>query len=148
VLPALEEQSSVAGVIADRASQLELLKQHLLTAQNRMKMFADWKRTKRSSQVDEQVLLKLQPYAQTTVINRSYPKLAYKYFGPYKVLERVGQLAYKLELPENNKIHDVFHVSQVKVYRVDYTPVFKDLPHLLLLIQWLLNQRRFWRGAW
>lgn len=128
-LPALEEQSPVAGVIADRASQLELLKQHLLTAQNRMKMFADRKRTERSFQVGEQVLLKLQPYAQTTVVNRPYPKLAYKYFGPYKVLERVGQLAYKLELPENSKIHDVFHVSQVKEYRADYTPVFKDLPH-------------------
>jgi hypothetical protein len=127
-LDELDEQSPVAGVLADRAAQIEMLKQHLMAAQNRMKIYADSKRSERSFQVGDQVLLKLQPYAQTTIVNRPYPKLAYKYFGPYKVLERIGQLAYRLELPASSQIHDVFHVSQIKEFRADYTPVFAEFP--------------------
>jgi hypothetical protein len=127
-LPAVDDQSPVAGVLTDRAAQLEMLKQNLAAAQNRMKSYADGKRTERVFQVGDKVLLKLQPYAQATVVNRPYPKLAYKYFGPYKVLERIGQVAYKLELPPASKVHDVFHVSQIKEFRADYTPVFAELP--------------------
>lgn len=127
-LPAVEDLSPVAGVITDRAAQVEMLKQHLTAAQNRMKIYADSKRTEREFQVGDKVLLKLQPYTQATVVNRKYPKLAYKYFGPYKVLERIGQVAYRLELPPTSQVHDVFHVSQIKEFRDDFTPVFADLP--------------------
>jgi hypothetical protein len=64
-----------------------------------MKVAADAKRSARSFQLGVIVLLKLQPYAQSTVLNRLCPKLAMKYFGPYKVIEQVGTAAYKLDLP-------------------------------------------------
>lgn len=120
----------VEAVVNERAQQMEVLKKHLAAAQNRMKLYADRQRTERIFQVGDKVLLKLQPYAQTTVVNRPYPKLAYKYFGPYEVLERVGQVAYKLALPPSSQIHDVFHVSQLKEYKADFSPVFADLPKL------------------
>lgn len=78
----------------------------------------------------EQVLLKLQPYVQQSAVTRPYPKLSFKYFGPFEVEQKLGQAAYKLKLPEGNLIHPVFHVSQLKPFTPNYTPVFKELPKL------------------
>lgn len=82
-----------------------LLKEHLARVQNRMKLFADRKRTDKENQRGYMVILKLQPYAQSSLVNRPYPKLAFKYFGPYKVLEPIGRAAYKLYLPKTSMIH-------------------------------------------
>jgi hypothetical protein len=51
------------------------------------------------------------------------------YFGPYKILERIGIAAYKLELPVDSKVHPVFHVLQLKSYTTDYSLAFQPLPH-------------------
>jgi hypothetical protein len=79
-----------------------------------MKHYADKKRTFREFAVDDLVFLKLQPYIQNSVALRSNQKLAYKFYGPYRVLARVGKVAYRLDLPETSRIHPVIHVSQLK----------------------------------
>jgi ribosomal protein L21E len=76
-----------------------------------MKQTTDKHRRMQEYQVGERVLLKLRPYAQSSLVNRPYPKLAFKYFGPYTVLEMIGNAAYKLELLEESQIHPVFHIS-------------------------------------
>lgn len=119
--------SEASEVISNLQQHTERLKDHLARAQNRMKMAADKKRTDQEYQVGDKVLLKLQPYVQSSVVNRPFPKLAFKYFGPYTVLARIGQAAYRLELPEDSLVHPVFHVSQLKPYTPDFTPVFSDL---------------------
>jgi hypothetical protein len=52
------------------------------------------------------------------------PKLSMKYFGSYKILDRI---CIKLELPTHSQVHRVFHVSQLKPYNADYAPKFKPL---------------------
>lgn len=120
--------TSITEVIEHRAKHLESLKEHLARAQNRMKLMADTKRKDYTFSVGDQVLLKLQPYTQSSVANRPYPKLAYKFYGPYQILERVGKVAYRLQLPDHAEIHPVFHVSQLKPFTSDHTPVFDHLP--------------------
>ena len=91
-----------------------LLQQHLYRAQNRMKMQADKHRSDRSFAVGDFVFLKIQPYVQSSLAPRANAKLAFKYFGPYQVIDKIGSVAYKLQLPPTAAIHDVFHVSQLK----------------------------------
>ena len=79
-----------------------------------MKSQADKKRSFRTFKVGDQVFLQLQPYIQTSVAPRANHKLAYKYYGPFLVTQKVGNAAYKLQFPPHMKIHPVFHVSQLK----------------------------------
>ena len=59
--------------------------------------------------------MKLQPYRQQSVVMRSNQNLSPKYFGPYKIIDRCGEVAYKLAIPSSSQIHPVFHVSQLKI---------------------------------
>jgi hypothetical protein len=79
-----------------------------------MKMQANKNRTERSFPVGTWVYVKLQPYVQTTNAARANQKLSYRFFGPYLIIEKVGSVAYKLQLPSTSAIYLVFHVSQLK----------------------------------
>ena len=97
-----------------KAAMQSLIQQHLARARNRMKLQADKKRTERSFPLGAWVYVKLQPYVQTSLAPRANQKLAYRFFGPYKIEEKIGSVAYKLQLPPESTIHPVFHVSQLK----------------------------------
>jgi hypothetical protein len=62
-----------------------------------MKIQGDKKRSERHFDVGDQVYLKLHPFIQQSVASRSNQKLALRYFGPYKMLARVGSVAYRLQ---------------------------------------------------
>jgi hypothetical protein len=79
-----------------------------------MKHQADKKHSERSFVVGDKVYLKLQPYVQASLALRANRKLAFKFFGPYVITEKIGAVAYKLALPPGAAIHPVFHVSLLK----------------------------------
>lgn len=132
----------------ERKSMQRVIQQHLVRAQLRMKQQANKNRSERSFEVGDTVLLKLQPYVQTLLAPRSCQKLAFKYFGPHQVLEKIGKVAYKLALPASSTIHLVFHVSQLKKVQGNH-PVIASLPdtNVQLQIPERILQRRLHRRA-
>ena len=93
---------------------LELLRQHLLITQQRMKRQADKHHSERLFEVGDSIYLKVHPYLQNSLAACLNYKLALKYYGPYQVLQKVGAVSYRLKLPPQSKIHDIIHVSQLK----------------------------------
>ena len=70
------------------------------------------------------VFLRLQPYKHMSPKNtKKDNKLLPKYYSPYKVLQKIGSMAYKLDLPASSWVHTVFHVSCLKKVIDDKIPV-------------------------
>jgi hypothetical protein len=92
-----------------------------------MKRQADKNKSERVFVVGDWVYLKLQPYVQSSLAPRSNHKLAFKSFGPYRIVARVGSVAYKLDLRESSSVHPVVHVSQLKK-SVGEHPISSSLP--------------------
>ena len=79
-----------------------------------MKLYADRKPYRHSFEVGEWVYLRLQPYRHSSVALYQNLKLSPRFFGPFQIIQRVGEVAYKLKLPETSKVHPMFHVSNLK----------------------------------
>ncbi|GJZ57950.1 putative reverse transcriptase domain-containing protein [Tanacetum coccineum] len=83
-------------------------------ARDRQKSYADLKRKPMEFQVRDRVMLKVSPWKGVVRFGKR-GKLNPRYVGPFKVLAKVGVVAYKLELPQElSKVHHTFHVSNLK----------------------------------
>ncbi|GKE69619.1 putative reverse transcriptase domain-containing protein, partial [Tanacetum coccineum] len=88
--------------------------QRLQAARDRQKSYADLKRKPVEFQVGDSVMLKVLPWKGVVRFGKR-GKLNPRYVGPFKVLEKVGAVAYKLELPQElSNVHNTFHVSNLK----------------------------------
>jgi hypothetical protein len=77
-------------------------------------MYANRHRVEHNFEVGDLVFLRLQSYRQSSLKKSGAEKMKPRFYRPYKVIMRVGEVAYELELPEGRKIHNTFHVSFLK----------------------------------
>ncbi|GJS04076.1 putative reverse transcriptase domain-containing protein [Tanacetum coccineum] len=91
-----------------------LIKNHLLAARSHQKSYADKRAKPLEFKVGDMVLLKASPWKGVVRLGK-HGKLSPRYIGLFKILARVGPVAYMLELPEELKgVHSNFHVSKLK----------------------------------
>ena len=95
---------------------------NLKTTQDRQKSHVNLKRTLEEFQVGDHVFVKVKPRKSSFKLG-TCAKLAPRYCGPFKILARVGLVTYQLALPPNLRIHNVFHISILKMHVHDATHV-------------------------
>lgn len=98
----------------DRISALKLARQCLEQAQQRMRLTSNKHRRHIEFQVGDFVLLSAK---NLELKFEGTKKLMHKYFGPFEIVRRVGAVAYELKIPLSMGVHDVFHVSLLKLYK-------------------------------
>nr|GFA54799.1 putative reverse transcriptase domain-containing protein [Tanacetum cinerariifolium] len=114
-------ESHILGpeLIQETTEKIVQIKQRMQAARDRQKSYADLKRKPMEFQVRDKVILKVSPWKGVVRFGKR-GKLNPRYVGPFKVLERIGDVAYKLDLPEElSRVHNMFHVSNLKKCHAD-----------------------------
>ncbi|KAH9726762.1 Endonuclease [Citrus sinensis] len=98
--------------------EADITRAYLDKVARKMKKWADTRRRHVEYKEGDQVLIKLLPQ-QFKTLRKVHKGLVRRYEGPFRVVRRVGNVSYQLQLPPRLKIHPVFHVSLVKPYHED-----------------------------
>ncbi|GKA64532.1 putative reverse transcriptase domain-containing protein [Tanacetum coccineum] len=103
-------------IIHETTEKIVQIRQHLQAARDRQRSYANIRRKPLEFQVGDRVILKVSPRKGVIRFGKR-GKLNPRYIGPVKILERIGPMAYKLELPKKiSNIHSTFYVSILKKY--------------------------------
>ncbi|GJW97272.1 putative reverse transcriptase domain-containing protein [Tanacetum coccineum] len=109
-----EVQLTSPEIVQETTEKIIQTKQRTQAARDRQKSYADLKRKPMEFQVGDRVMLKVSPRKGVVRFGKR-GKLNPRYIRPFKVLEKVGSVAYKLELPQElSRVHNTFHVSNLK----------------------------------
>ncbi|XP_059075241.1 uncharacterized protein LOC131875201 [Cryptomeria japonica] len=123
------------------------LKENIQKAGNQQKQNADQKRVERSFDLGDMVYLMLQSYRQSTLKKSGAEKLKRHYYGPFRIVRRVGEVAYELELPTDANVHNVFHLSCLKkaighpVIPSTVLPPLDEEGKLILVLEAIIDSR-------
>ncbi|GKB10241.1 putative reverse transcriptase domain-containing protein [Tanacetum coccineum] len=114
-----EVQLTGPEIVQETTEKIVQIKQRMQAARDRQKSYADLKRKPIEFQVGDKVIIKVSPWKGVVHFGK-WGKLNPRYVGPFKVLEKVGSVAYKLELPQElSRVHNTFHVSNLKKCHAD-----------------------------
>jgi hypothetical protein len=101
-------------ILHEAEKQVRMVKENLRVTQSRQKSYADHRRRELCFEVGDFVYLKVSPMRGLCHF-KVRGKLALRFIGPFKILEKRGEVAYQLELPPPlSDVQDMFHVSQLK----------------------------------
>ncbi|GKD36103.1 putative reverse transcriptase domain-containing protein [Tanacetum coccineum] len=113
-LPLVEFSYNNSYHASIKAAPFEALYTENVSCSRRQDSYADSKRKPMEFQVGDKVMLKVSPWKEVVHFGKR-EKLNPRYVGPFKVLEKVGSVAYKIELPQElSRVHNTFHVSNLK----------------------------------
>jgi hypothetical protein len=102
------------NILQEAEKQVRIVRENLRIAESRQKSYADHRRRELRFEVGDFVYLNVSPMRGLHHF-KVRGKLAPRFIGPFKVLEKRGEVAYQLELPPQlSDVHDVFHVFQLK----------------------------------
>nr|GFB98624.1 putative reverse transcriptase domain-containing protein [Tanacetum cinerariifolium] len=106
-------------LIQETTEKIVQIKERMQAARDRQKSYADMKRKPMEFQVRDKVMLKVSSWKGVVRLGKR-GKLNPRYVGPFKVLEMIGDVAYKLDLPEElSRVRNTFHVSNLKKCHAD-----------------------------
>lgn len=103
-------------MITQQDQILQTLKKNLATTQNRMKQQANQKKSECTFEMGDMGFLRLQPYTQISLKLKAKQKLALRFYRPYKILQQVEAISYKLEQPTFEKFTQLFTYFASKKY--------------------------------
>ncbi|XP_070003865.1 uncharacterized protein [Nicotiana sylvestris] len=121
-----------------------VIQDRLLTAQSRQKSYADRKVRDVAFMVRERVLLRVSPMKGVMRFGKK-DNLSPRFIGPFEILDRVGEVAYRLALPLSlSTVHLVFHMSMLRKYHDDPSHVLDF--STVQLDKHLTYEKESWRG--
>jgi hypothetical protein len=150
--PGSATTDTVDGLLAEREEFLTEVRTRLTQAQEYARKYYDAHHRDLKFQEGDWVWLRLLNRPTHSLVPRPHTKLSPRYAGPYQVLERMGAVAYRLNLPTTARIHYIFHVGLLKPFRGTPPAATPPLPplhngRLLLQPERVLGSSQC-RGSW